>query len=99
MVWIYENLSLAYWELGRYAEGLELARQLIATNPSYFTGYAYIAMNAVALGRIDEARAAIVDGRRAQPDLSIALIEGYLGNPRPDVDARRNEALRVAGLN
>ncbi len=99
MVWIYENLSLAYWELGRYAEGLELARQLIATNPSYFTGYAYIAMNAVALGRIDEARAAIVDGRRAQPDLSIALIEGYLGNPRPDVDARRNEALRAAGLN
>ncbi len=56
-------------------------------------------MNAVALGRIDEARAAIVDGRRAQSDLSIALIEGYLGNPRPDVDARRNEALRAAGLN
>jgi len=99
MVWIYENLSLAYWELGRYEEGLELARQLIATNPSYFTGYAYIAMNAVALGRIDEARAAIVDGRRAQPDLSIALVEGYLGNPRPEVDARRNEALRAAGLN
>ena len=67
-------------------------------NPSYHTGYAYIAMNAVALGNIDEARAAISEGRRVQPDLSIALMEGYFGNPRPEIDARRNDALRAAGL-
>jgi len=97
-VWIYENLAIAHWELGRYAEGLKLARQLVAMNPSYYTGYAYIAMNAVALGNIDEARAAISEGRRVQPDLSIALMEGYFGNPRPEIDARRNDALRAAGL-
>jgi adenylate cyclase len=98
MVWIHENLSIAYWELGRYAEGLERARLLIATQPTYFTGYAYIAMNAVALGQIDEARAAIAEGRRVQPDLSLALIQNYFAISRPEFDARRNGALRAAGL-
>jgi len=98
MVWIYENLAVAKWEIGEYNEGLELARRLVATQPSYFTGYAYIAMNAVALGRIEEARAAIVAGRRVRPELSLDLIQGYFGVSRPEFDARRNEALRQAGL-
>ena len=98
MVWIYENLAIAYWEVGRYSEGLELARQLIATQPSYFTGYAYVAMNAVALGQLDVAQAAIAAGRQVQPDLSLALIQGYFGVSRPDFDAQRNDALRTAGL-
>ena len=98
MVWIYDNFALAYWELGRYAEGLDAARRLVASKPSYFTGYAYIAMNAVALGRLDEARAAIIEGRRVRPDLSLALMQNYFGVSRPDIDARRNDALRKAGL-
>jgi len=98
MVWIYDNFALAYWELGRYDEGLDAARRLVAAQPSYFTGYAYIAMNAAALGRLDEARAAIIEGRRVRPDLSLALMQNYFGVSRPDIDARRNDALREAGL-
>ena len=55
-------------------------------------------MNAVALGRLDEARAAIIEGRRVRPDLSLALMQNYFGVSRPDIDARRNDALRKAGL-
>ena len=98
MVWIYENLSVAYWELGRYEDGLKLARKQVAFQPSYYTGYAYVAMNAVALGQLDEARASIAAGRRVRPDLSLALIQGYFGVSRPAFDARRNDALRQAGL-
>ena len=98
MVWIHENLAIAYWELGRYDAGLEQARRLVATQPAYFTGYAYIAMNAVALGRLDEARAAIAAGRQVRPDLSLALVRGYFGVSRPAFDARRDAALRQAGL-
>jgi adenylate cyclase len=98
MVWIYDNLALAYWELGRYDEGLEAARRLVATQPTYLTGYAYIAMNAVALGRPDEARAAITEGLRVRPNLSLASMQNYFGISRPDIDARRNAALREAGL-
>jgi TolB-like protein/class 3 adenylate cyclase len=98
MVWIYDNFALAYWELGRYEQGLEAAERLVATQPSYFTGYAYIAMNTVALGRLKEARAAIAEGRRVRPDLSLELMQNYFGVSRPEIDARRNDALREAGL-
>ena len=97
-VWIYDNLAPAYWELGRFEEGLEAGRRLVSTQPAYFTGYAYIAMNAVALGQLEVARAAFVDGRHARPDLSLALVQGYFGVARPAVDARRNAALSAAGL-
>jgi adenylate cyclase len=98
MVWIQENLSLAWWELGRHEEALEAAERLVATQPSYPTGYAYLAMNLVALGRREEARAAIVDGRRMQPELSLEMMQNYIGVSRPEIDARRNAALREAGL-
>jgi adenylate cyclase len=98
MVWIYDNLAAAYWEIGRYEEGLDAGQRLVAAQPTYFTGYAFTAMNAVGLGRLDEARAAITEGRRVRPDLSLALVQDYLGIPRPLVDARRNDALRAAGL-
>jgi len=98
MVWIHDSFAAAYWELGRYDEALEAAQRLVATQPTYLTGYAYIAMNAVALGRLEEARAAIIEGRRVQPDLSLDLMQNYFGISRPTVDARRNAALREAGL-
>ena len=98
MIWIYENLALAYWELGRHQEGLEMAERLVATQPTYPTGYAYVAMNLVALGRHEEARTAIGEGRRIQPKLSLELMQNYIGISRPEIDARRNAALREAGL-
>jgi adenylate cyclase len=98
MVWIHDSLALAYWELGRHDEALEAAQRLVATQPTYFTGYAYIAMNEVALGRLEEARAAISEGRRVRPDLSLDLMQNYFGVSRPTIDARRNAALREAGL-
>jgi len=74
------------------------ARRLLAVHPEYLTGHLYVAMSAVSLGRIDEAREAIEVGRRARPDLSIALMQNYLVVSRPEIDARRNAALRKAGL-
>jgi TolB-like protein/class 3 adenylate cyclase len=98
MVWIHDNFALAYWEIGRYDASLDAAQRLVAVQPTYFPGYAYIAMNAVALGRIDDARAAIAEGRRINPDLSLELMQGYFGISRPEIDSRRNDALREAGL-
>jgi tetratricopeptide (TPR) repeat protein len=98
MVWIHDSFAAAYWELGRYDEALEAAQRLVATQPTYLTGYAYVAMNAVALGRLEEARTAIIEGRRVRPDLSLDLMQSYFGVSRPTIDARRNAALREAGL-
>jgi len=98
MVWIYDSLALANWETGRYDASLAAGRRLVATEPTYFPGYLYIAMSAVSLGRIDEARAAIAEGRSVRPDLSIEIMQNYLAVSRPEIDARRNAALREAGL-
>ena len=94
----HDSFAAAYWDLGRYGESLEAAQRLVSAQPTYFPGYAYIAMNAVALGRLEEARAAITEGRRVQPDLSLDLMQNYFGVSRPAIDARRNAALREAGL-
>jgi len=40
----------------------------------------------------------VAEGRRLQPDLSLALIQRGFGGSRPAIDARRNGALRKAGL-
>lgn len=95
---VYDNLSQAYWQEERYEEGLRAARRLLAELPDYYLGHVYVAMNAVGLGRLDEARDAIAAGRRASPDLSLELVQGMYGVSRPAIDARRNEFLRQAGL-
>ena len=70
----------------------------MALRPSYLRGHLYVAMSAVSLGRLDVARQAIVEGRRVRPDLSLDLMQNYLAVSRPEMDARRNAALRKAGL-
>ena len=94
----WDNMAMAYWETGRYESSLDAARQLIAARPDYFWGQLYLALNAVSLGHPDEAHAAIAEARRLQPGLSIAKIQRGFGVSRPEADARRNEALRQAGL-
>lgn len=96
MAW--DNMALAYWETGRFDASLDAARHLVAARPDYIVGQLYLALNAVSLGRPDEARAAIAEARRLQPDLSIAKIQRAFGTSRPEADARRNAALRQAGL-
>ena len=55
-------------------------------------------MNAVELGRLDEARAAIAEARKAYPDLSLEFVQAMYGVERSEIDARRNATLRQAGL-
>lgn len=95
---VYDNLSQAYWQQGRYEKGLEAARTLLGELPDYYFGHIFVAMNAVGLGRLDEARAAVEEARRHQPDLSLASIQLMYGVDRPEIDARRNKMLREAGL-
>jgi tetratricopeptide (TPR) repeat protein len=94
----WDNMALAYWETGRYDASIDAARHLVAARPDYLYGPLYLALNAVSLGHMDEARAAIAEARRLQPNLSIAQIQRGFGVSRPEADARRNAALRQAGL-
>jgi TolB-like protein/class 3 adenylate cyclase/Flp pilus assembly protein TadD len=93
-----DNLAMAYFEMGRYTEALDAGRKLVALRPAYVWGYGYVAMSAAALGRIDEARAAVSEARRVEPRVSQEMFQRGIGVSRPEIDARRNAALRKAGL-
>ena len=98
VVAVEDNSAAAYFDMGRYAEALEAGRRLVALRPDYLWGYAYVAMSAAALGRTDEAHAAVGEVRRIEPRVSQDMIQRGIGVSRPDSDARRNAALRQAGL-
>ena len=95
---VWDDMALADWEMGRFDASLDAAHRLIAMRPDNWWGQVYLALNAVALRRPDEAHAAIAAARRLQPDLTIAKIQRALGVSRPEIDARRDAALREAGL-
>jgi TolB-like protein/class 3 adenylate cyclase len=92
-----DNLASAYFEAGRYREGLEAGRRLVEAQPEFYA-YVRVAQNAAALGRIDEARAAVAEARRLLPSVSLEVIQQIYGVSRPEIDARRNALLRRAGL-
>lgn len=94
----YDVLASAYLNAGRFAEGLEAGRRLIALSPNYYWGYLWSAMNAVGLGQIAEARNLNDEAQRVKPELSLELALKCLGTMSPDVDRRFNEALRLTGL-
>ena len=94
----FDNLSMGAFYDGQYQVGLEAARKVVASYPDYAWGYIDLAGNAAMLGRIDEARAAIVEARRLQPNLSQAVIQQSTGGSRPEIDARWNAAMSQAGL-
>jgi tetratricopeptide (TPR) repeat protein len=95
----YDVLSGAFLNAGRFAEGLEAGRRLIALSPNYYWGYLWSAMNAVGLGQIEEAHAVLRDARRVKPELSYELARKCLGTMAPHVDRLFSNALREAGLN
>src|SRR5262249_13422970 len=84
----YETLATAYFNAGRYADGVAAARRLISLRPTYLPGYFYGAMNASALDRRDEASELLRQARQLQPELSIAVFRSTMGGLAPDVDQR-----------
>jgi hypothetical protein len=55
-------------------------------------------MNAVGLGKDEEARELVRQVRRIQPTISLTAMMKSLGDIAPDVGRRMTDALRTAGL-
>ncbi len=98
MIALFDNLYWAYWEARLYNEALVTARRAIAQRSDYFPAFVCLAVISIEQDRLDDARAAIGQARRIQPDLSLELVQNYFGVSRPAVDERRNAALRRVGL-
>lgn len=94
----YDVLASAYFNAGRFDEGLAASRRLIALWPEYYFGPLWCAMNAVGLGQLEVAQASIREARRLVPEVSVAMMRRVLGAMAPDVDRRMMGALQQAGL-
>ena len=91
----FDNLAWASFNAGQYDAGLDAARKVVATYPDYAWGYIDLAGNAARLGLTDEARAAIVEARKLQPNISLAMIQNKFKGAEPD---GWKAALSQAGL-
>jgi tetratricopeptide (TPR) repeat protein len=94
----YDVLGGAYFNAGRFSEGLAVGRRLVALRPEYFFGHLWCAMNAVGLGQMEVARASIRHARQLVPNASLAMARRAFGAMGPDVDRRMLGALQEAGL-
>ena len=94
----YDVLAGAYFNAGRFDEGMAAGRRLITLWPEYYFGHLWSAMNAIGRGEPAVAQASIQEARRLVPDLSLAMVRRVLGAMGPDVDRRMMGALQQAGL-
>jgi serine/threonine protein kinase len=97
-VYSVEEFDGAYWNAGRYEEGLSVSRRLIALLPDYYFEYIWGALNAVGLAKIEEAREMIRQAEQVQPALLLSQLRKSLGAMSPDVDRRMSATLREAGV-
>ncbi len=91
------HMSVAHFAAGRYEDAVDWAKQSFRVNPD--SGDLALAASYAQLGRIDEARAALAEVLRVDPDLTLGKLRDRL-SPTTDPDPLEPflDALRKAGL-
>ncbi len=97
--WGFENLvGSAYAQLGEHAEAVVWLRKAAQHPNCNFWPHINLASAYVALDRREEARAAVDNALRMQPDLSVATISTIIGPMHRPSDDYFLDSLRRAGL-
>jgi tetratricopeptide (TPR) repeat protein len=55
----YTNMAGAFWQLGKYDQGIDCSRKAIQANPNIKEGHYNLAVNLIMKGRVDEAVAVL----------------------------------------
>jgi TolB-like protein len=90
--------SFAYFSMGRHRDALGCARKAVQEAPSRVSAHRQIVVNSALLGQLDEAKRALEDLKRLQPDLTLAWINEW--NPYMDLELRQKlvRGFALAGL-
>jgi len=70
-IWL-AGLAATQYQLGHYAEAVEIGRRSWALNRNYITGLTYVVAGLAQLGEIEAARTALADLRSLDPKLAAA---------------------------
>ena len=93
------HLGDSYRRTGRYGEAIAAYKKLICRSPDVLFAHVGLALSYGALGRDEEARNAVAELRRVQPDYSLALFETAEAVNMKLADLKRAlDILRKAGL-
>jgi len=96
--WYLHHLALAYLLAGQHEEVISLANKILLNNPDYLSAHLGLAAAYISLGRVEEARAAVSESLRINPNCSVAYWEKTLPfKDQSDRDLLMN-AWRKAGL-
>jgi adenylate cyclase len=101
--WYLMELSMSYYCIGRYEEAKDSAehfRRLAESRGEQIVWAAYLllAMNYIRLGREREARLAVLESTRLNPDYSLEVDRRYSCYRDLNIIERQHEDLRKAGL-
>jgi adenylate cyclase len=94
----FNAMSLAHAAAGRSEAAVHWAQQARLANPDFPMPYLSLAANYAALGRMDEARTAMLEALRLNPALSLTGIKAALAGSDPSFAETALENLRKAGL-
>jgi TolB-like protein/Flp pilus assembly protein TadD len=92
------SAGIAHFSAERYLEGIECQRKALQERPRLVAALRMRAACYAELGKADEARAAISEMVRLEPDISLRKLSVRRGYSRPTVQERYVKALRRAGI-
>jgi tetratricopeptide (TPR) repeat protein len=95
-------MSWLHFGARRYEEAVDWAKKSVRENRDTELAYRALAASYAQLGRVDEARAAVAQALRIDPELTLEKVKGENARVNPDFDPdfteRQIDGLRKAGL-
>ena len=92
-------LGLAHYMLKEYVQALPLLRESVSRSPNLRNGHALLAATYAQIGKLEEARAAVAEVMRIEPNYTIGGTTRVLVRfKNPDDDQHYFDGLRKAGL-
>jgi TolB-like protein len=95
---IQAGVAMAHFVAKRFDLALTWAGRAVRDVPHFVLSPAVIAASCALSGRLDEARRAMAEVRRLDPDLRLSSLDGWLPFRRPEDAAQFADGLRQAGL-
>ena len=91
-------MALGHSAAGRPEDAVEWAQRSIQRRPDYVTSHLVLAGCCAVLGRLDEARTAVAEILRLNPEFSLSGVNLFLSGSDPAFVELATNSLRKAGL-
>jgi adenylate cyclase len=96
--YFYSHLGIAYQNNGQYEKAIEMCKKALSSNPDMLSAYLTLATSYTLLNRTEDARKAVEETLRIQPDFSLEYYAKAVPYKNQEKLDKSINALRKAGL-